>query len=311
MISLAPLIEKRGWLIAGGFALAATVLTVILLSQERQRLASEAYKRMASIQENSADVVFAATDIPAGKVISEDMLYTKLIARNTLPSEAVTSIARAVGRIATSPIKKDSYIAVDRLAWPTTRDTSLAMKTPIGKRAMTISADNISSLVGMIKPGDYVDVIGLIPLPDMIEGKPVSQPSTVPLFQNVLILAVGSQLASAIEKDSGSRRKQPESQPSSSKDSAPLITLSLSPEEANILAFIQAQGKIQLVLRSAGDAETRAVSPVTWATVLKYLFPDIELRAKEEEKVEEAPQAPQVEIIRGFKREMIPLTQGK
>ena len=99
------------------------------------------------------------------------------------------------------------------------------------------------------------------------------------MFQNVLVLSVGTRVRGASEKESASRRKAVESAPK--EDAAPLITLSLSPEEANILAFVKEQGKIQLILRSPGDAQTKPVQPTSWATVLKYLFPQIDLEARE------------------------------
>ena len=310
--SLMPLIERRGWIVAGAFALAAAILSWVMLTSERKKLADQAEVRLESLKENTVDIVLAKVDISAGRLISEDMLYTQLIDKNSLPAEAATSVARVVDRVSTVPIKEKHIIPVDKLAWPTTRETTLAAKTPIGKRAMTIAVDNISSLLGMIKPGDYVDVIGVIPLPVEVDGKQAAEPATVPLFQNVLILSVGTELGVASEKESASRRKASESAPKES--AAPLITLSLSPEEANILAFVKEQGKIQLILRSPGDAQTRPVQPTSWATVLKYLFPQIDLEAREKEagKKEEAKkEIPQVEIIRGFKKEVVPLSQSK
>src|SRR3989339_829040 len=310
--SLMSLIERRGWIVAGAFALAAAILSWVMLSQERVRLANQAKQNLAAFQENTLDIVLAKADIPSGKLISENMLYTQRIDKNSLPAEAATSVARVVDRISTVLIKEKYMIPVDKLVWPTTKETTLAAKTPIGKRAMTIAVDNISSLLGMIKPGDYVDVIGVIPLPVEVEGKQAAEPATVSLFQNVLILSVGTELGAASEKESPSRRKASEFTPKES--AAPLITLSLSPEEANILAFVKEQGKIQLILRSPGDAQTRPVQPTSWATVLKYLFPQIDLEAREKEagKKEEAKkEIPQVEIIRGFKKEVVPLSQSK
>jgi len=310
--SLMSLIERRGWIVAGAFALAAAILSWVMLSQERVRLANQAKQNLAAFQENTVDIVLAKVDIPSGKLISENMLYTQRVDKNSLPAEAATSVARVVDRISTVSIKEKYMIPVDKLVWPTTKETTLAAKTPIGKRAMTIAVDNISSLLGMIKPGDYVDVIGVIPLPVEVEGKQAAEPATVPLFQNVLILSVGTELGAGSEKESVSRRKASEFTPKES--AAPLITLSLSPEEANILAFVKEQGKIQLILRSPGDAQTRPVQPTSWATVLKYLFPQIDLEAMEKgsgKKEEVKKDIPQVEIVRGFKKEVVPLSQSK
>lgn len=295
------LVEKRGLLISFALALITTFAVVSWMSQEQKKSIELAEKRFAQLQANSIDVVIAKTNIPENKLISEDMVYAQSMPKDKVPPEAATSLLRVVDRVATQPIKKDAMIMNTMLSWPTTQETTLAMKTPIGKRAIAIPVDNISSLVGMIKPGDYVDVITLIALPVIIDGKQSAQPATVPLFQNVPVLAVGSQIGGE-----AAARKRREEGGAPAKDSAPLITLALTPEEVNLLAFVQEQGKIRLVLRSPGDAKTtQAVQPASWETLLKYLYPNLDL-SKPEVKEE-----PKVEVIRGFKKEMMPLIQKK
>ena len=299
-----PLLEKRGLIIAIASALIAVILAVTWLNQQQRRLAEDLNKKFGLLHTNVIDGIFAKADIPRGKIITEEMLYTRPMTKDSLPAAAATSIARVIDRVVTASIKKDSLISVDMIGWPTTRETTLAGKTPIGKRASTISVDNIASLSGMIKPGDYVDVIALILLPTQIEGKQSTQPATVPLFQNVLILAVGSQIGKDEEAGVGLSKRRREGE-SSRQDSAPLITLALSPEETNLLAFVQEQGKIRLVLRSPGDAKTESIPPASWETLFKHLFPNIDL-TKPEVKEE-----PRVEVIRGFKKETLPLRQSK
>lgn len=271
------------------------------MGQEQKKSLELAERRFAQLQANSIDAVIAKTNIPENKLISEDMVYVQSMPKDKVPPEAATSLLRVVDRVATQPIKKDSMIMNTMLNWPTTQETTLAMKTPIGKRAIAIPADNIASLVGMIKPGDYVDVITLIALPVVIDGKQSAQPATVPLFQNVPVLAVGSQISGE-----ASARKRREEGGAPAKEAAPLITLALTPEEANLLAFVQEQGKIRLVLRSPGDAKTiQTVQPASWETLLRHLYPDMDF-SKPEVKEE-----PKVEVIRGFKKEMMPLIQKK
>lgn len=271
------------------------------MGQEQKKSLELAERRFAQLQANSIDAVIAKTNIPENKLISEDMVYVQSMPKDKVPPEAATSLLRVVDRVATQPIKKDSMIMNTMLSWPTTQETTLAMKTPIGKRAIAIPADNIASLVGMIKPGDYVDVITLIALPVVIDGKQSAQPATVPLFQNVPVLAVGSQISGE-----AAARKRREEGGAPAKEAAPLITLALTPEEANLLAFVQEQGKIRLVLRSPGDAKTiQTVQPASWETLLRHLYPDMDF-SKPEVKEE-----PKVEVIRGFKKEMMPLIQKK
>lgn len=296
-----PFMEKRGLIIAIGCALLATVLVVTWLNQQQRRVADDLSRKFNLLHANTIDAIFAKADIPEGSIISEDMLFTKPTPRESLPAGAATSLARVLDRAAVVNIKKDALIYVDMIGWPATRETTLAAKTPVGKRAITVPVDNISSLVGMLKPGDYVDVISLILLPTMIDGKQSAQPATVPLFQNVLVLAVGSQMGAVAQEGAGPRRRAAEE---ARQESAPLITLALSPEEANLLSFVQEQGKIRLVLRSRGDAATETIPPASWDTLLKYLYPGMDLQPKEEKK-----EMPQVEVIRGLKRETMPLTQ--
>lgn len=299
------LAEKKGILISFGLALFVTILIVNWMSQQQKKYGEFAQKQFEHLQTNAVETVFAKIDIPQGKVITEDMLYVKFLQKDSVPPEAAPSVVRVVERIAAQPIKKDSIIISNMVVWPTATETTLAMKTPIGKRAITISADNISSLVGMIKPGDYVDVVGLIPLPVQIEGKVSQQLATVSLFQNVQVLAVGSHIGRTDKAGAGSRRKTDEEAPAA-KESSPLITLALGPEEANLLAFVQEQGKIRLVLRSPGDARIEALPPAGYEALLKYLYPGMDFSPKKEELKKEIPQ---VEVIRGLKKEMIPLTQ--
>ncbi len=296
--------EKKGLIISFAVALFVTILIVNWMRQEQKKYGDFAEKQFEHLQTNAVETVFAKIDIPQGKVITEDMVYVKFLQKDSVPPEAAPSVVRVIERIAAQPIKKDSIIISNMVVWPTTTETTLAMKTPIGKRAITISAENISALVRMIKPGDYVDIVGLVALPVQIEGKLSQQPATVSLFQNVLVLAVGSNIGRVDGAAAGRRKTADEEAPV--KESAPLITLALSPEEANLLAFVQEQGKIRLVLRSPGDAKIEALPPAGYEALLKHLYPNMDFSAKKEELKKEIPQ---VEVIRGLKKEMMPLTQ--
>lgn len=299
---MTPLIEKRGLIIAVASAFIATILVISWLNQQQRRMAEDMSKRFKELHANTVDAIYAKADIPKGKIISEEMIFTKPMTKSSLPPEAATSVARVIDRVAAVNIEEGSIIQLDMVGSPVARESTLAARTPIGKRAISVSVDNISSLVGMIKPGDYVDVISLILLPaTTAEGKQATQPATVPLFQNVQVLAVGSQLGRPQEVELSLRRRREEPE---SKEAAPLITLALSPEETNLLAFVQEQGKIRLVLRSPADAKTEAVQPANWETLLKYLYPNIDLHPAKEEPS-------QVEVVRGFKKEMMPITQKK
>lgn len=287
-------------------AVGAALTIMAYLGQERKRILADAQKKLETIAETQTAVLVATKDIPKGSTIESGSLAVKILPKQFIQPGAVTSADRIAGMVTIAPIVKDEQITLSKLtSGRKAQADSLAMATPVGKRAITISVDNIASLSGMIKPGDYVDLIATIPVPvQMPDGKQATQPATTPLFQNVLVLAVGRETSSVSPADEGRYKKEEK------KDSsAGIITLALAPQDANLLAFVQEQSKIRLVLRSPADSQVQQVPPASWDTLFQYLMPP-ELAAQIAEK-KEAPkkQVKYIEIYRGLNKENIPLNE--
>jgi len=96
----------------------------------------------------------------------------------------------------------------------------LSKKTPPGYRAITATVDKLYAVGGMVTPGDYVDIIVHLDVP-MGQGTP-DKKTTVTLFQNTLILAVGESLHEGVKKDIRDG------------DTVP-VTFALNPQEAELL----------------------------------------------------------------------------
>ena len=74
---------------------------------------------------------------------------------------------------------------------------SLAMKTPSGKRAVTIMIDSLAAVGGLLNPGDYVDVIAHLRVPESIDDnnqKGNKNMVTAMVFQSLQVLAVNTNL---------------------------------------------------------------------------------------------------------------------
>ena len=74
---------------------------------------------------------------------------------------------------------------------------SLAIKTPAGKRALTVQIDSLSAVGGLINPGDFVDVLARLNVPREAAGGtggPAEQ-ITAMVFQNLQVLAIGTNLS--------------------------------------------------------------------------------------------------------------------
>jgi len=293
-------VQKRLTTIIGiVMTLAAVLLVKVYLDQQRRAVRIEAQRQLAKERRDQTSVLVAKTDIARGAIIEAEMVDSAIVPNQYVQPQALTSLDRIGGMVTVVSISKGEQITLSKLLSSKQAD-SLAMATPVGKRAITISVDNIASLGGMLSPGDYVDLIGLLPFPTEIQGQITSQLATIPLFQNVLILAVGQDLGGmARGQGGGSRYKKEET-----REAAPLITLALIPQEANIIAFVQEQGRIRLLLRSPADSQTQAIMPASWDTLLQYIMPKEPLTKQEETKPRKV-----VEIYRGLQKEVVPLSR--
>lgn len=304
-------------------------LVKVYLDQQRSYIQQQEKQKSQKIQENLVPVLIAKKDIPKGSTVESDSLEVTMTPKQSVQPQAVTSLDRVSGMTTVIPISKGEQITLNKLIWPREASSgsnvvagTLAMVTPVGKRAITIQIDNIASLSGMIKPGDYVDVIALIPVPsETADKKQTVQAAVMPLFQNVLILAVGRDISTPAKSSSlqeANRYSKSTSDDKGDKTSpspaSQLLTLALAPQEASLIAFVQEQGKIRLTLRSPADSQVHQAMPTTWDTLFKYVMPAQQAAAKDGAEAKDAAAAKQeaieyVEIYRGLKKEKIPISK--
>lgn len=290
-------IQKRlPLIIAVVLGLVAVIFANSYLKQREQEIAARARSR-----EKVAQIVVAKEDIPRGAHIERRMVALQKMPEQSIQPRATSSIERVIDKITIAPISEGEQILLNKLASSAQAFDSLSYHTPPGKRAITIPVDNISSVGGMIRPSDYVDILGVVPeIVKTLDGEQVTRYATVPLFQKVLVLAVGSSLkgAPAVQTKRGERSPV-----------ANTITIALSPQETTMIAFVQEQGKLRFILRSPADTEVSQVYPANWDTLFMYLFPErqkmLEAMTQQEPQKIEAP--PEVEIYRGTRRELVPL----
>ncbi len=199
----------------------------------------------------------------------------------------------------------DQRPAVRTLAAPIripVQKTSFSLRTPPGKRALTMKIDSLSAVGGLVNPGDFVDIIAHLDLPKerQLERKSKEKVITV-LFQNIQVLAVGTNY------DPLGETSQYETQ----KNLRDLnVTFAVSPEEAGLLTFAQAHGSLQLTLRSPAETQDRVLQEVaSWDAlsefVLKYQGTELNISKKvTPKKSEPEPEVaedlkPFIQIFRG------------
>ncbi|MDD5465662.1 MAG: Flp pilus assembly protein CpaB [Candidatus Omnitrophica bacterium] len=238
-------------------------------------------------------VLVAKREIPVQTPITAEDLTFKQVPVEYIQPGAVTSLEQVIGQIASGPIGAEEQILSTKLLPPGNVGKTLSEITPEGKRAVTVSVDNLSSIAGLLKPGDYVDIFALIALPKKAtpQAKEEPGPRLISLFQGIQVLAMGNELVISKNK----------TKESSTAAAAQTVTFALTPQEAALLSFVQEHGKIKLALRSSQDTKVEAVAPADWDALLNYLSTSQGEKAGLEGQ-------PVVEIYRGLQKEVIPLS---
>lgn len=296
--------KKLFFLVGGVIIFIAGILMLQSHIQQREQMVKKQLKKQfEAMKENEVAVLVAKKDIPRGSSINPEDMGVAIVPKQHAQPQAVTSADRIADMITIAPIVSGEQITLSKLQYPSTQAGGLAAATPAGRRAVAVAVDNLGSLVGMLKPGDYVDVTAIMTVPvPTPEGKTVGQTAVLPLFQNIQVLAVGQQLSAQTASEGRYKRDE-------KKDISSLITLALKPQEANLLTFVQEQGKLTLSLRSPADPKMEPVQPANWETLFQYILPkEAPSSAKQQVKKQEEP-TEYVEVYRGLRKEKIPLSK--
>ncbi len=238
-------------------------------------------------------VLVAARDIPADTIIKKSDIKIAQIPAKFIQPSAVNSIKAVVDKMTTAFIFKGEQIVSTKLVSPE-KGKWLAIKTPAGKRAVSISADSVTGVSGLLKPGDYVDILGTFDLIKIGEsGKQEIQSVTLPLFQNVLVLAVGKEMRKFSLPREGRRGRE--------EKEISTVTLALSPQDAKNLVFAEEKGKIRLLLRGTKDEMETPLSIVNFSTLLQKFSPSVSAQ----ERVKKIKKEESVEVFRGLEKEEV------
>ena len=146
-------------------------------------------------------------------------------------------------------------------------------------RAMSINVTGSASVSGMIRPGDSVDVIGTFDFPND-EGKiKRGDPVTCTILQKVLVLATGSDT-------SRTAARRAEMGGSGRSGGYSLVTLAVTPREAEMLAFAEhIKGRLVLTLRRYDDLVTEETLPTVDFSKIREEIEDLnKLRNKKDRR---------------------------
>lgn len=185
-------------------------------------------------------VVVVNEDLPAGTAISAQSVRLVSLPAEAIPDGWFDDANRVSGRIAVSPLRRNEPVLESKLAPPEVTRGGIAALTSQDKRAIAVHVDEVVAVAGFIQPGDRVDVLATLHT-DSDKSRPV----TKTILENVPVLATGGNAGVAPKVSTAGHAEGPH-----------VMTLEVSPDEAEKLALAASEGRIHLVLRHPLNRET-------------------------------------------------------
>jgi pilus assembly protein CpaB len=177
--------------------------------------------------------VSASTTLEAGEVLKPGMLEMVEWSSSTPLAGSFTKINEVVGRSVLYPLAKGEPI-LDRHLSVAGAGVGLTASIPEGMRAISVRSDEVVGVAGFLLPGTHVDVL----MTYHSDKSPAARTAIV--LQDVVILAAGQQI-----------HPDPEGKPTS----ATVVTLLLTPEDAERMVLATGSGAIHFVLRNGADRQ--------------------------------------------------------
>lgn len=189
--------------------------------------------RGSANNEPGVDVVLATNDVQVGAKLGDRDIRIARIPASVAPPEAYHSTSTIIGRGVILPIQRGEFILPSKLA-AANAGSGLPALIPPGMRAMSVRVNEVVAVAGFVVPGTRVDVL--------LTGNPTgaNESQTTTVLENVAVIAAGQKL---------------ERNAAGEPQSTPVITLLVSPDDAQKLTLASSQGHIQLALRNPVDTK--------------------------------------------------------
>jgi pilus assembly protein CpaB len=228
-----------------GLAVGIALITSVLIYKKLQGATVDT----VALEEKGVNVVVAASDVAWGTKLAPDMIRVLKFPTGNAPEGYFENIDVVKGRVSLANLKRGEAILESKLAPANVTAGGVAAVMHPEKRAMAVKVDEIVGVAGFIKPSDRVDV-----MVTMSHAGGAEKLFTKLLLENVLVLATGAD----IEKKGKDDKPSP----------VTVITLEVSPEEAEKLALATTEGKLRLALRNPQNTQSVLTTGATVDSLL-------------------------------------------
>ena len=218
------------------------VLVVAVLTASAASYA--VYRAIASIPARTVEVptgfaVVAAKSMSMGTLVTRESIKLVPWPSQTPLAGGFTDIESVVDRGLVAPVVENEPLSESKLA-AKQAGAGLPPSIPPGMRAMSVKIDEVVGVAGFVVPGTHVDVMVILPQKEDSVARVVAT--------NVRVLTAGTRADQEIA----------EGKPTP----LTVLTLLVSPDDAERIALAQVEGRLMLSLRNPMDTvatETRGV----------------------------------------------------
>ena len=245
----------------------------------------------------SLEAVVAARHIPVGTIVTRDHL--KLVpwpSRHPVPG-SFTRIDAVLNRGAVVDVAENEPLTEAKLA-PLGSGGGLPPTIPEGMRAISVKTNEVVGVAGFVVPGTRVDVLVIVG-----ENGDDEEPISRAVVSNAQVLTAGT------------RFDQEKARAEGTPIPATVVTLLVTPQDAERISLAATEGEIMLTLRNPLDVAPTATNGVRMANLLAAPGPHVEVKRLEGRRVVKvkapppppaqaapAPKIYTVETIRAAKR---------
>src|SRR5271166_215896 len=209
-------------------AMGAVLAAIVVFSAIRKR-ESEVQRAIA----RTVEIVVAANDIPVGAKL--DPAAVKLVrwARDSVPQGAFTDPKAVTGSFVKSQFVANEPVVASKLFMGEEASAVMPLLIPAGMRAMSVPVDEVADIAGFVAPHTRVDILVAV------AGTGPDEPSFSRIvLQNIEVLAVAQEIEHV--------KDQPEV--------VKVVTLLVTPTDAEKLTLASREGLLRLAMRNYGDA---------------------------------------------------------
>ncbi|MDO8431816.1 MAG: Flp pilus assembly protein CpaB [Candidatus Binatus sp.] len=215
--------QKIFVLVAGVAAMLASIMVYSALK-----------RREAEVQKATArnvQVLVAAFNLPLGSKIGPDAVKMTRWSAESVPDGAYTDPKQVLGSYVKNSMVANEPIVGSKLFTGDKTAGVMPLLIPFGMRAVSVPVDEVSDIAGFVLPHTHVDILVAI------NGGGVEKPFSKVVLQNIEVLAVAQEVE--MKKDEPTIVK--------------VVTLLVSPPEAERLSLASREGTLRLAMRNYND----------------------------------------------------------